>query len=121
MIGASKLTKEDAEKMRQLSKEGLTDGKVAEMFGVCREHARAIRIGKRWNPNKRSFLMSDELSQVKVPVTPPQVKYFVFVTINGRLLECTEVKEEDVVKSQLPFNSTYVRDNVVEVYFDLTV
>lgn len=64
MIGAYKLTEEDILSIRTLSREGLKDGQIAEMFGVSRPHINCIKNGRRWNEHSRSFYMKETLERL---------------------------------------------------------
>ena len=61
MIGATKLTHDDVDLIRDLLTQGKTHQSIGDMFGVSREHITAISKGRRWNKEKRSFLMKEEI------------------------------------------------------------
>ena len=63
MIGASKLTQDDVDIIRDLLKMGKTHQSIANLFGVSREHITKIHKGHRWNKPQHSFIMKDELEQ----------------------------------------------------------
>jgi hypothetical protein len=67
MIGASKLTKEDAVKIREMFSQGVNKSQIAKNFvsekghKISREHVSRIIKGARWNIQNHSFLMKDDL------------------------------------------------------------
>lgn len=65
MVGASKLNEEKVRQIKELFlTTKLTDGEIADQFGVSREHINLIRNGKRWNIQNRTFIMKEELDQI---------------------------------------------------------
>lgn len=65
MVGASKLNEEKVRQIKELfATTELTDGQIADQFGVSREHINLIRNGKRWNIQNRTFIMKEELDQI---------------------------------------------------------
>jgi len=65
MVGASKLNEEKVRQIKELfATTKLTDGEIANQFGVSREHINLIRNGKRWNIQNRTFIMKEELDQI---------------------------------------------------------
>jgi len=89
MVGASKLNKHDAAKIRKLIAEGNNDCKISREFiaesghSVSREHIRSIRIGERWNADMHSFVMKEDLSDL--PLLSTDLQGMVFVTQLGWL------------------------------------
>jgi len=64
MIGASKLTEQQVQEIKRLfATTMLCDGDIADMYKVSRELINLIRSGKRWNDNKRSFVMKDAIKR----------------------------------------------------------
>lgn len=67
MIGASKLNKQDVLNIKKLIQQGLNDCHISRVFvsenghKVSREHILQIRKGNRWNTQKHSFLMKEDL------------------------------------------------------------
>lgn len=58
MIGAYKLNEKDVIEIRELFKTtNLNDSQIAKMYNVSRVHINGIRNGKRWNDDRRSFVM----------------------------------------------------------------
>lgn len=89
MIGANKLNKQDAAKIRKLVAQGLNDCQIARQFisengnSISREHVRSIRIGERWNEDRHSFVMKDELNDL--PLLKTEINGMVFETQVGWL------------------------------------
>lgn len=73
MVGASKIdhNTNDLERLQELFKKGLNNSEIARVYrtnsgeSLSRIHISAIRSGKRWNPNNRSFLMKDEIGKLE--------------------------------------------------------
>jgi hypothetical protein len=66
MIGAWKLTPEDVVEIKELFETtNLTNQEIADQYGVRREHISHIRLGRRWNTDKHSFLMKEEIERQK--------------------------------------------------------
>ena len=64
--GASKLNEEKVMEIKNLFKTTtLRDGKIAEMYGVSREHINKIRLGKRWNAYTRSYVSRKEMDMMR--------------------------------------------------------
>jgi hypothetical protein len=70
VIGASKLNKQDVIKIKKLVAQGLNDSEISRQFipesgeTVTSEHIRAIRRGRRWNDDKNSFIMKEDLNDL---------------------------------------------------------
>lgn len=61
MVGATKLTEEKVEVIRQLLELGEhTHSQIASMFNVDRSTITSINTGRRWNPEIRSFIMKND-------------------------------------------------------------
>ena len=75
MNGASKLTRKDSERIRELASQGWSDYKIAREFvselghQVSRVHIGAVRRKQRWNDDVRSYLMKEDLTQLPQLVT----------------------------------------------------
>lgn len=73
MVGAHKIddTTDDLIRLRKLFDLGLTNTEIARMYRtnkgetISRTHIMHIREGKKWNPDKRTFLMKKELEDKK--------------------------------------------------------
>ena len=63
MIGTNKLNTEKVENIRELISQGLSDQAIADMFKVSRPAINHIRHKKRWNLDKNSFLMKDQIKE----------------------------------------------------------
>ena len=64
MIGATKLTEQDAVLIKELLNKGrFTHKKIADLFGVSREMVTAINTGRRWNPEKWGFELKQKSIQ----------------------------------------------------------
>jgi hypothetical protein len=69
MIGSSKINEQtdDLERLQELFDMGLNNSEISRIYRtntgeqITRTHISAIRRGKRWNINKRSFVMKHEL------------------------------------------------------------
>jgi hypothetical protein len=69
MIGSSKINEQtdDLERLQELFDMGLNNCEISRIYRtnsgeqITRTHISAIRRGKRWNINNRSFLMKHEL------------------------------------------------------------
>lgn len=89
MVGASKLNKNDVQKIRHLFTQGLNDCEIARQFipesgqQVSREHIQRIRHGHRWNLEKNSFIMKDHLNDL--PVLKTQIGEYQIETQVGWL------------------------------------
>jgi hypothetical protein len=70
MIGASKLNDQKVMEIKRLfATTMLCDGDIAEMYEVSRELINQIRSGKRWNDEKRSFTMKDQIKRYTKTIT----------------------------------------------------
>jgi hypothetical protein len=70
MIGASKLDEQKVQEIKRLfATTMLCDGDIAEMYGVSREMINQIRSGKKWNDEKRSFVMKDQMKSYTKTIT----------------------------------------------------
>ena len=70
MIGASKLNDQQVQEIKRLfATTMLCDGDIAEMYEVSRELINQIRSGKRWNDEKRSFTMKDQIKRYTKTIT----------------------------------------------------
>jgi hypothetical protein len=89
LIGAKKLNKQDAAKIRKLVAQGLNDAQIARQFisengsSVSREHIRSIRVGDRWNEKRHSFVMKEDLNDL--PMLKTEMNGMVFETQVGWL------------------------------------
>lgn len=64
MIGTNKLTTEKVENIRELISQGLSDQAIASIYNVSRPTINHIRHNKRWNLDKNSFLMKEQMKNV---------------------------------------------------------
>lgn len=92
MVGASKLNKEKLTEIRALFTQGLSDNEIAEQYGVSRIHINHIRNGHRWNKEKRSFVMKDEMQQTKL------TNYFILRVMDGdKVIKASSFDISDLV------------------------
>lgn len=63
--GASKLDEQKVENIKKLFILGYGDQHIADMFFVSRGHINKIRLGKRWNAEKRSYLSKVEMERIR--------------------------------------------------------
>jgi hypothetical protein len=63
MIGCSKLNKDDVKVIRELLSLGKTHQSIGDMFGVSREHITSIANNRRWNDERRSFIMKEDITE----------------------------------------------------------
>ena len=61
MIGASKLTEDDVRIIKDLLELGKKHTDISKMFNVSREHITKIANGQRWNKERHSFIMKDQI------------------------------------------------------------
>ena len=80
MIGSSKLTQEDVDRINAMIEAEMDDSSIAEIFGVTREHINHIRHGRRWNIEKNSFVMKHQMGGD----TKTSPKNFAIVRINKK-------------------------------------
>ena len=70
MVGAWKIDEntDDLERMRQMFDMGLSNSEISRIYRttkgdtISRTHIKHIREGKKWNPDKRTFLMKTEMT-----------------------------------------------------------
>ena len=60
MTGAYKITPAQAQMIRQLKSQGLTNSQLAKVYQVNTEHIRQICNGNRHSPKNRSFIHKEE-------------------------------------------------------------
>lgn len=65
MVGAYKLNWDDVKVIKDLLKMGKTHQSIADLFGVSRELITKINKGQRWDKEKHSFIMKDEMDKPK--------------------------------------------------------
>ena len=109
MNGASKLNEQEVDKILDMVSLGFNDCQIARMYKtpknekISREHVRAIRIGKRWNAEKRSFIHKDELlnspsieteingnrlkTECAILMLKSSTRYLILTTLNDELID----------------------------------
>lgn len=73
MVGAWKIDEntDDLQRLRHMFEIGLNNTQIAKIYRtrsghtLSRPYIKEIRSGKKWNPDKRSFLMKTEIQQTK--------------------------------------------------------
>jgi len=63
MVGASKLTSDDVKKIKELLSLGVKISEISKNFKVSTSHITNIKNGLRWNDNKKSFIMKDDIPE----------------------------------------------------------
>jgi len=97
MIGAGKIddNTNDLERLKELFKMGLNNSEIGRIYrtnaglSISRTHISQIRRGGRWNPNKRSFVMKNELDVMGTIQT--EIGGMVFKTVIAQVIANTEL------------------------------
>lgn len=84
MVGAHKIDEntDDLERLRELFTMGFNNSEIARIYrtnsghSLSRPHIRHIRSGKRWNPEKRSFVMRAEMEEITLPTNYLTMRLF---------------------------------------------
>jgi Tfp pilus assembly PilM family ATPase len=67
MIGAHKLNSSKVDEIKELFQKGMTDQFIAEKYGVSRILINQVRNGHRWNYDKNSFIMKQDMKNTQTP------------------------------------------------------
>jgi hypothetical protein len=137
MNGASKLNEQEVDKILEMVSLGMNDCQVARLYKtptnqtISRVHVRQIRIGKRWNAERRSFIHKDELlnspsieteingnrlkTEIAILMLKSSTRYLILTSLNDELIDgevnYTETKPtiEDLIETHISLMNEHQR------------